>query len=129
MTFLQIHHVSLTTRDLAKSRRFYREVLGLSEIARPPFPFDGAWFQLGETQQLHLIANEEGSYRPPKINTKDVHFALRVPNYMAALELLRARGVRDDEMVINPRATAGFPQLYVLDPDNHVIEINAERLD
>jgi hypothetical protein len=25
--------------------------------------------------------------------------------------------------------TAGFPQLYILDPDRHVIEINAERLD
>ena len=29
----------------------------------------------------------------------------------------------------SPHATAGFPQLYILDPDRHVIEINAEKLD
>jgi hypothetical protein len=30
---------------------------------------------------------------------------------------------------VSPHATAGFPQLYILDPDRHVIEVNAERLD
>jgi hypothetical protein len=28
-----------------------------------------------------------------------------------------------------PRSVVGYPQLYVLDPDRHLIEINAERLD
>jgi len=32
-------------------------------------------------------------------------------------------------MIVNPRATAGFPQIYILDPDRHVIEINAAHLD
>jgi hypothetical protein len=25
--------------------------------------------------------------------------------------------------------TGGFPQIYILDPDRHVIEINAKKLD
>jgi len=29
----------------------------------------------------------------------------------------------------SPQATAGFPQLYIVDPDRNVIEINAETLD
>jgi len=29
----------------------------------------------------------------------------------------------------NPTGKAGFPQLYILDPDRNVIELNAERLD
>ena len=29
----------------------------------------------------------------------------------------------------NPKATAGFPQLYIMDPDRNVIELNAEQLD
>ena len=29
----------------------------------------------------------------------------------------------------NPAGKAGFPQIYVLDPDRNVVEINAERLD
>ena len=39
-----IHHVSLGVTDLERSRQFYREILKLEEIARPPFGFPGAWF-------------------------------------------------------------------------------------
>jgi catechol 2,3-dioxygenase-like lactoylglutathione lyase family enzyme len=130
MDILLIHHVSVTVRDLEVSRRFYRDVLGLTEIARPPFPFAGAWFGIGGSQHLHLIVNPAGTYRAAaSIDTKDMHVALRVPSYSAALAWLRAHGIGDDAMRVNPRATAGFPQIYILDPDHHVIEINAETLD
>jgi glyoxylase I family protein len=32
-------------------------------------------------------------------------------------------------MIVRPHATEGFPQIYILDPDRHVIEINADQLD
>ena len=32
-------------------------------------------------------------------------------------------------MLSLPHSVAGYPQLYLLDPDRHLIEINAERLD
>jgi hypothetical protein len=32
-------------------------------------------------------------------------------------------------MRINAAGTAGFPQIYILDPDRNVIEINADRDD
>lgn len=132
-----LHHISLTVRDLERSRRFYAGVLGLSEIARPPFPFAGAWFGIGGGQHLHLIESRDGTYRSnPRIDTRDVHFALRVSSFQQALEHLQEHGFREDaaagdpaQMRVNRQATAGFPQIYILDPDNHVIEINAERLD
>ena len=133
-----IHHVSLTVRDLEKSREFYRRVLGLEEIARPNFPFPGAWFRVGVgTQQLHLIEHSDGTFRGDKrIDTRDVHFAVRVPSYQKALGFLRSNGFTEDvadtdprRMVVRPRPTAGFPQIYILDPDHHVIEINAAVLD
>lgn len=132
-----IHHVSLTASDLERSRRFYREILGLNEIARPDFPFPGAWFGVSAKQQLHLIVNSNATFRGDKgIDTRDVHFAVRTPSYRQALEFLRSKGYREDaedldlrKMVVNPKATAGFPQIYILDPDRHVIEINAEKLD
>jgi catechol 2,3-dioxygenase-like lactoylglutathione lyase family enzyme len=131
-----LHHVTLTATDLERSRRFYREILGLREIDRPAFPFPGAWFEVAGGQQLHLIVHDGATLRGQKgIDTRDNHFALRVADYNATLELLRSRGYREDtealdlmKMRLQPRGTAGFPQIYILDPDRHVIEINAERL-
>ncbi len=131
-----LHHVSLPVGDLERSRRFYREVLGLEEIARPPFPFPGAWFRFGD-RELHLIAGEgaapggAGGADPPRLR-----FAVRVASFCGALEHLRDRGYREDaregdptRVLALPRSVVGYPQLYVLDPDRHLVEINAERLD
>jgi glyoxylase I family protein len=132
-----LHHVSLTVSDLERSKQFYRDVLRLNEIARPPFPFPGAWFQVGDSQHVHLIVHEGATFRGMRgIDTRDSHFAVRVRSYREAVEYLQSLGYREDAgeldlmtMKLQPHATAGFPQIYILDPDRHVIEINAESLD
>lgn len=130
-----IHHASLPVTDLERSRQFYREVLGLEEIERPPFDFPGAWFAAGD-QQVHLIVHAGATLRGGKgVDSRDIHFALRVASFGAALEHLRSLGYAEDaedeamRLKVSPHATAGFPQIYVLDPDRNVVEINAERLD
>lgn len=137
LTIETLHHVSLPVTDVERSRRFYREVMGLSEIARPPFDFPGAWFALGTAgQQLHLIAGgTTPTLRGSKpVDSRDIHFAVRVENFAAAQRALEVLGYAVDaaddlmRMKLNPKATAGFPQIYILDPDHNVIEINSERL-
>lgn len=132
-----LHHVSITVTDLEKSRRFYREILGLEEIPRPAFGFPGAWFGIGGGQHLHLIVHGRATLRSGKpIDGRDNHFAVRVASYGATVDFLRSKGYCEhaDEsdpkrMILSPHAAAGFPQIYILDPDHHVIEINAAVLD
>jgi hypothetical protein len=70
------------------------------------------------------------------IDSRDIHFAMRVRDFGEALDKLSALGYREEaaaddplRMIVNRHATAGFPQIYVMDPDHNVIEINAERLN
>src|SRR5438552_676192 len=96
MTFQLIHHVALTVSDLERSRKFYREVLGLVEIPRPPFSFPGAWFTLGGGQQVHLIVHTSPTFRAGKgLDSRDVHFAMRVPSFREAVQCFREEGYRE----------------------------------
>jgi glyoxylase I family protein len=130
-----LHHVSVPVSDLARSKDFYGNVLGFTEIARPPFPFDGAWYRVGD-RDFHLIVASDPTFRNGKgINSQDGHFALRVKSFRRTLDFLESKGFRvghhepTRSMRVNADSVAGFPQIYILDPDRNVIEINAERRD
>lgn len=75
-----LHHVALPCAVLERSRRFYQEVLGLTEIPRPALPVAGAWFRVGASQELHLVVGDaQATLRAAKgMDTNDIHFALRV---------------------------------------------------
>lgn len=127
-----IHHVTLTVKDLDISIRFYTQLLGLQPIERPSFPFKGAWFKVG-TQQLHLIEREEKQRTSSQvINPQQQHVAFRVKNIQKALQWLRTNGYKEDHpdptqrLLVNLESRAGFPQIFLFDPDGHLLEINAE---
>jgi len=135
LEFETLHHIAIPVSDLARAREFYGGALGLEEVARPPFPFDGAWYRAGD-RDLHLIVATDPTFRTGKgINTQDGHPAFRVKSFRRALAYLESRGFRttSDEpgrsMHVNPESVAGFPQIHLMDPDRNMIEINAEVLD
>jgi len=130
-----LHHVTIPVRDLERSRRFYGGLLGLEELERPSFGFPGAWYALGDGQ-LHLIADGGGTYRADaRVDSRDAHFAIRVESFDEALAVLRSNGYDENAgdarlaIKVDRHSTTGFPQLYLADPDGHVIEINAATLD
>jgi glyoxylase I family protein len=134
LEFESLHHVAISVSDLARAKHFYGEVLGLEEIARPNFPFDGAWYRVAD-REVHLIASRDPSFRTKGVTLEDGHFALRVKSFRAALAHLESKGLRSttDEpgrsMRVNTASVTGYPQIHVLDPDRNVIEINADRVD
>jgi catechol 2,3-dioxygenase-like lactoylglutathione lyase family enzyme len=103
----QIDHVSVVVSDLGRSRRFYRDVLGLKEIAKPrTFDFVVLWSDLGN-QQLHLLLKD----RPDTLSPR--HFALRVADVSAARAYFRERGVATQETTPIP----GADRFFIADPD------------
>ena len=134
----RIHHVSVAVDDLQRARQFYSDVLEMKEIDRPAFDHPGIWYEISDgQQQLHIIVCSDSTIRRDKwIDLKDVHFALRVKSYHDTIEWLRRKGFRDDlpdndlrKMRLRPDSLAGFPQIYVLDPDRNIIEFNCETMN
>ena len=130
-----LHHVAVPVTDLARARNFYSDVLGLKEIARPNFPFPGAWYAIGD-RQLHLIVASDPTLRTGRgVNAQDGHWALRVKSFRAALAYLQSKGYREGNedgilsMRVSPRGPTGFPQIHLMDPDRNMLEINAATLE
>ncbi len=126
-----LHHVSLPARDIETAAAFYENVLGLSPLERPGFSFAGRWYAVG-SQQIHLIEAKDGTFRSAGLTGRDVHFALTCDDFDGVVASLVAQGYsedlpRDDAkcMRVTRNATAGFHQAFLMDPDGHVIEINA----
>src|SRR5437588_10014973 len=87
----QIDHVSVLITNLERSRRFYRDILGLKEIAKPrTFTFSVLWFDLGN-QQLHLLLKPQADAVSPR------HFALRVKDLQAARVHFQSHGIATQE--------------------------------
>jgi catechol 2,3-dioxygenase-like lactoylglutathione lyase family enzyme len=109
----QIDHCSVLITDVERSRHFYRDILGLQEIAKPrTFSFVVLWFDLGQ-QQLHLLLKD----RPDTVSPR--HFALRVPDAKAARRYLHEQGLAIVETTLIP----GADRFFIADPDGNRIEI------
>ena len=134
-----LHHVSVPVTDLERSKRFYEEILGLRRTVepeeRPNFSFGGAWYDLGDHRQLHLIVDEgKSTFRQrKKIDSRDTHFAVRVGSYVETRDFLRSQGYQPGasdelkEMKESPDNPTPWQQLYIMDPDRNMIELNCKR--
>ena len=131
MIAFALHHVSVPTSDLASSCAFYEGVLELKRVPRPPFAIDGAWYGVGPLQ-IHLTCHSGANFRLGRpVDNDDVHFALRVEDFEAAVNHLHAHGfnqalphVHRRRIIVKRTGPAGFPQVFVMDPCRNVIELN-----
>jgi len=115
MKILDLNHVALAVSDVPRSIRFYETVVGLTLKPRPAFDFEGAWFALGETRELHLL---EGLNTEVHEDPRGSHFAMEVDDIEACQRHLEEQGIR---ISLNVRPD-GAKQIFFEDPDQHVLE-------
>jgi catechol 2,3-dioxygenase-like lactoylglutathione lyase family enzyme len=119
-------HVTINCADLDATRRFYVDILGMREVARPAFGFPGLWFQVGNVQihatQQSAEAGQAGwGDRGGTVPSRGHHFAFAVDDVVKALETVQSLGVR----IASPlqQRPDGFKQVYLHDPDGHIVEL------
>ena len=124
---MRVQHVGLVVSDVERSRRFYRDALGLEEVPRPPnFTFAGAWFRFGE-DEIHLLAEADttggAGIRDPGRGVAyglATHLAFEVVDLDAACARLEENAVA---LVGGPMARGdGVTQVFFRDPDGYVLE-------
>jgi glyoxylase I family protein len=118
MKVLRGHHISFSVAELERSKQCYGGVLGLAEVPRPQMGLGGAWYATGDTE-LHLIVKPAGAdvgQPPARLTPIADHAAFQIDDYDAAVAHLRSAGL--DVMETTP----AVGQLWVRDPDGHVIE-------
>lgn len=137
-----LDHAGVTCADLTVSLAFYHGLLGLPLLDRGEGPGRAAGIpdarvayaklDLGDGQMIELLEYlhpRATSSALPVSTPGAVHVALRVPDLDQLLEQLRQVGIRPltaDPLVMTGEDLGhwnGARFVYVLDPDQHVIEL------
>lgn len=114
-----LDHINIRTADLAASKAFLMDVLGLAEGWRPPFPFPGAWLYAGEKDVVHLVEVEAPAAESAGSSLD--HFAFDISDYDDALARVTRSGQKF-RAVETPGTTV--KQIFVRDPNGVTIELN-----
>ena len=117
MKILSIDHVQIAmpAGEEDKARAFYVELLGFTEIPKPPelVRRGGAWFQSGNVQ-LHL--GVESDFRP----ARKAHPAFIVDNLDSLISNIRNAGYETDS---SQPPLDGYKRAHIFDPFGNRIEL------
>ncbi|ADB17084.1 Glyoxalase/bleomycin resistance protein/dioxygenase [Pirellula staleyi DSM 6068] len=117
MKTLQLNHVAIHVADVERSCQFYRDILQLESLPRPPFTFPGAWFRIGGDQELHLIGERKSEVLS---HNRGNHYAMLVDDIDAWERHLTEVGAQFFPRRIRPD---GAYQIFLCDPDGYYIEL------
>jgi catechol 2,3-dioxygenase-like lactoylglutathione lyase family enzyme len=118
-----LDHFNIRTRNLADTVRFYQDVLGLENGARPNFAFPGAWMYSEGRAVVHLVDISQTG-EPQKPDSGVVHHVAFASRGFGAMQArLNQRG-----MAFDARQVPGGElwQIFVTDPNGVMIELNYE---
>lgn len=113
-----LHHASLIVSNTERSLNLYRDILGMELLERPNLGFPGAWLQVGENQQIHLLElqNPDPISGRPLHGGRDRHVALHVDS------IDNLRNDLDQANISYTLSISGRKALFCRDPDGNALE-------
>lgn len=123
MTLERLDHYTIRVRpeDLGEIRRFYVEVLGLTEGARPAFSFPGHWLYCGGKPVVHLAGTASDDELAPTGTGRLDHVAFHATGLQDMLRHLRERAVKYEQ---RPVPGQELHQVFLIDPNGIKVELN-----
>lgn len=120
-----VGHVVLKVRDLERSVRFYRDVLGLREVARGHFGRPMAFFSATGENHHDLAVMEMGPEAPTPSpgGVGLAHVALRIGRSLEELRAARAHLEAQGITGLRLRDHRVSQSIYLEDPDGHGLEL------
>ncbi|HEY6335371.1 MAG TPA: VOC family protein [Alphaproteobacteria bacterium] len=118
MTVKAMDHFTVLAADLAETRAFYEELLGLREGYRPPFDFPGAWLYAGKHAVLHIIAGRDLPKEPAGVLDHMAFSAAGLTDTVAKLE------GRKMDYLLRRQAESRTWQLFFHDPNGAKVELD-----
>jgi catechol 2,3-dioxygenase-like lactoylglutathione lyase family enzyme len=119
----RIAHITIATRDVEKTVRFFEQVFGWRRIAAPANVeprLRVAWLEIGDGQQVHVLLDER--FEPsPFEGEYGRHIAMFVEGIRIP-ELKRRLAEHGAELVAPIRPTP-FQRFFFRDPNGYAFEV------
>ena len=112
-----MNHFNVLTDDVDATRRFYIDVIGLTEGERPDLGFDGAWLYAGGRPILHVSKARLPGERAGVID----HMAFSATDLKATVAKLNKLGVKH---VLRQQAGTRIWQIFCHDPMGAKVELD-----
>jgi len=123
-------HVAIKAGDLATTVGFYTRVLGMQQVARPPFDFPGAWLGTeGGEALVHLYAGErarDAGATAPIGGAAIDHVSFWAHGHEVQRARFAAFGLPYRSQ---PVPATALVQLFVYDPNGVLIELTYRLAD
>ena len=117
MSIRGMNHFNVLTDDVEATRRFYVDVIGLTEGDRPPLSFDGAWLYAGGEPILHVSKASLPRDRKGVID----HMAFSATDLRGTVERLKRHGVAHD---VRQQVGTRIWQVFCHDPMGAKVELD-----
>jgi catechol 2,3-dioxygenase-like lactoylglutathione lyase family enzyme len=112
-----MNHFNVLTDDVEATRRFYVDIVGLTEGERPSLGFDGAWLYAGGRAILHVSKARLPQDRAGVID----HMAFTATDLKGTIARLKANGI---EHVVRQQVGTRLWQVFCHDPMGAKVEMD-----